>query len=50
MHKREEKSLHDNDSELYNDFLEIYLNEYMALSNAKKRKLGSKYDATNLFL
>ena len=37
-------------SELYNEYLEIYFDEYKALSSAKKRKLGNKYDPINLFL
>ena len=37
-------------SELYSEYLEIYFNEYKALSSAKKRKLGNKYDPINLFL
>ena len=42
MHKREER--HDNASELYNDYLEIYFNQYMDFSDSKKRNSGSKYD------
>ena len=37
-------------SELYNEYLEIYFDEYKALSSAKKRKLGNKYDPINLIL
>ena len=37
-------------SELYSEYLEIYFDEYKALSSAKKRKLGNKYDPINLFL
>ena len=35
---------------MYNDYLKIYFDQYMALSDAKKRKLGNKYDPVNLFL
>ena len=37
-------------SELCNEYLKIYLNQYMALPDAKERKLGDKYDPKNLFL
>ena len=40
---------YDNTLELYNDYLEIYFNEYKTLSDAQKRKLGNKYDPINLF-
>ena len=44
-------SVPDNASELYNEYLEIYFDQYMGLSDAKKkRNLVSKYDPTNLFL
>ena len=36
--------------ELYNEYLEIYFNQYMTLSDAEKRKLGYKYDPEDLFL
>ena len=42
--------MYDNASDLYNYYLEIYLDPYMIFSNNKKRKLGNKYDPTNLFL
>ena len=48
-HKREKITVYDA-SELYNEYLEIYFDEYKALSSAKKRKLGNKYDPINLFL
>ena len=37
-------------SELYNDLLGIYFDEYYELPNAKKEKIESKYDPTELFL
>ena len=40
----------DNASELHNQYLEIYFDEYKALSDIKKRKLSNKYDPINLFL
>ena len=42
--------MYDNASELYNEYLEIYYDQYMALSDAKKKNLGNKYDPKNLFL
>ena len=36
-------------SELYNNFLEIYYDEYNELSDAKKRKLVDNYNTENLF-
>ena len=42
--------MYDNASKLYNEYLEIYFDEYKALSDAQKRKLGNKYDPINLFL
>ena len=46
----EKKTVYDNASELYNEYLEIYFNQYMTLSDAKKRTFGKKYDPENLFL
>ena len=34
----------DNTSEMYNEYLEAYFDQYMALSNNKKNNLGNKYD------
>ena len=39
----------DNASELYNEYLEIYFDEYKTLSGSHKRNLDNKYDPTNLF-
>ena len=36
-------------SELYNNFLEIWYDEYNELSDAKKRKLVDNYNTENLF-
>ena len=41
---------HDNASELYNEHLEIYFDQYKTLSDAQKRNLVNKYDPINLFL
>ena len=48
--KRKKTTVYDNASELYNEYLEIYFDEYKALSDVKKRNLGNKYDPINLFL
>ena len=37
-------------SELYDDLLEFYFDQYMALKEAKTKKLSSKYDPNNSFL
>ena len=42
--------MYDNASELYNEYLEIYFNQYMTLSDTKKRTFGKKYDPESLFL
>ena len=41
--------MHDNASELYNGYLEIYFDEYKALPNGKK-ELSNKYNPVYLFL
>ena len=43
-------NVYDNDSEMYNEYLETYFQQYMDLSDNKKGKLGNKYDPFNLFL
>ena len=48
--KEKKVTLYDNASELFNEYLEIYFNEYKALSDAQKKELGNKYDLNNLFL
>ena len=35
--KKKKNSLHDNALGLYNEFLEIYFDQYMALSDAKRK-------------
>ena len=35
--KDKKATMYDNASELYNEYLKIYFDEYKALSNAKKR-------------
>ena len=41
--------MYNNASELYNEYLEIYVDQYMALPYAKKIKLGDNCDPKNLF-
>ena len=41
---------YDNASELYNEYLGVHCDQYMTLSEAKKRKLDNKYEPKNLFL
>ena len=48
--KKKTTVYYDNASELYNEYLEIYLDEYKALSDVQKRNLGNKYDPINLFI
>ena len=48
--KENKKPVYDKASELYNEYLEIFFNQYMTLSDANKRKLGDKYDPEKLFL
>ena len=43
-------TVYDNASELYNEYLKIYFDEYKALSDTQKRELGNKYDPIDLFL
>ena len=42
--------MYNNASELYDKYLEICYDQYMALSEARKKKLGNKYDPKNVFL
>ena len=42
--------MYDKNEYEYNEYLETYFDQYMALSNNKKSKLGNKYDPVNLFL
>ena len=42
--------MYDTFSELYNDLLETYFDEYYDLSDAKRIKIGPKYDPANLTL
>ena len=42
--------MYDKDSELYNEFLEIYYHKYYGLSNDKRKIIESKYDPKDLFL
>ena len=47
---KKNETVYDNASELYNEYLEIYFDQYIPLSDAEKRKLGNKHDLINLFL
>ena len=49
-HKREKSDVFDNASQTYNEYLRTYFDQYMALSDVKKRKVGNKYDPANFFL
>ena len=42
--------MHANASDLYSEYLEIYIHKYKALSFAQKKRLGNKYDPINLFI
>ena len=48
--KEKKETVYDNASELYSVYLEVYFDEYKALSDAQKRNLGNKYNPINLFL
>ena len=48
--KERKVSVYDNTPELYSEYLEIYFGQYMALLDARKRKLENKYNPINLFL
>ena len=43
-------TVYDIASELYNEYLEIYFDEYKTLPNVREKTLGNKYDPINLFL
>ena len=49
-HKREEINAYGTASELYNEMLRIYCDEYNDLSNAKRKEMDVKYDTVNLTL
>ena len=46
---KEETTIYNNVKELYNEYLEIYFDQYMTLPDAKKTKPGDKYDPKILF-
>ena len=48
--KDKKATLYNNASELYNEYLENYYDQYMDLSDAKKRKFDDMYDPEELFL
>ena len=48
--KEKKATVYNNASELYNEYLETYFDEYNTLSDAQERELHDKYDPINLFL
>ena len=49
--KKDKKvTVYDHASELYNEYQEIYFDQYMALPDDKKGNIGNKYVSKNLFL
>ena len=48
--KKKRTNVYNTASELYNDLLEIYFDEYYELSDAKRDKMKCKYDPKKLFL
>ena len=48
--KERKVSVYGNASEPYNEYLEIYFDQCMTLSNARKKDLGNKCNSINLFL
>ena len=43
-------SAYDNTSKVYIEYLEIYFDQYMTLSDTWKKELVNKFDSINLFL
>ena len=48
--KERKATVYDIGSEMYNEYLGTYFDQYMALSDNRKSKLGNKYYPVNLFL
>ena len=48
--KERKVTVYDNASEMYNEYLQTYFVQYMALSENKKSKFGNKYSPVNLFV
>ena len=48
--KEKKVSVYDSVSELYNEYLGIYFDQYMTLSDAWEKNLGNKYNPINSFL
>ena len=48
--KERKVSVYDNASQLYSECLGVCFDQYMTLSDAKKRKLDNKYEHKNLFV
>ena len=42
--------MHDAASELYNEFLETYYDQYYCLLHAKRKKMNHKYKPKKLFI
>ena len=47
--KPQKESWKENKATLHDNALETYFDQYMTLSDNKKRKLDNKYDLVNLF-
>ena len=48
--EKRKTNVYDKSSELYNDLLEIYFDEYNDLQVSKRKKINSKYNPDNLML
>ena len=48
--KTRKRNVHDAASELYNEFLETYFDEYYNLSVVKRKKMNHEYEPEKLFL
>ena len=48
--KKKKTNVYGTVSDLYNNFLGIYFDEYNELPDAKRNKIEPKYDLNNLFL
>ena len=46
---KQKTNVYSTASELYKDLLGIYFDKYYKLSNAKRKKIDSKYDPDKLF-
>ena len=48
--KDKKATVNNNTSELYYEYLGIFFNQYITISEVRKRRLGDNYDPENLFL